>query len=243
MYGISVKLDGPSSAEFKWGGKTYCQSFTRGDVSVAPCGFSIEGAYAEACEFIHVHLRPSVIERATGGDNADRVEIVPCLGVVDPLAAQTAISLLEELTDGAGDPFYVDALVNTLAGHIVRYYSATAQNGQSRIDGLPNYLLNSALKYINDCIDRSLSQAEIAQAVGIDPSRFERAFRATTGKGLYQYVDECRIERAKLLLSGSELSIEEVGRHVGLNSERWFADMFQKLTSVSPQTYRQKSQT
>jgi AraC family transcriptional regulator len=241
MYGVSVKLDGPSNAEIKWGGKTYCQSSTRGDVSVVPCRFGIEGAYAEACEFIQVQLQPSVIERATGGDNADRVEIVPCFGVADPLAAQTVISLFEELTDGAGDAFFVDALVNSLAGHLVRYYSATAQNGRSCIDGLPNYLLNSALEYINDCIDRSLSQAEIAKAVGLDSSRFVKAFRASTGKDLHQYVNECRIDRAKLLLSGSELSIEEVGRRVGLNSERRFAEMFQKLTSVSPQTYRQKS--
>ena len=212
-------------------------------MNVAPYCFSIEGAYAEACEFIQVHLRPSVVERAAGGGNADRVEIVPCFGVVDPLAAQTVNSLLEELTGTPSDRLYVDALVNTLAGHLIRYYSATAQTGRSCVGGLPNYLLNSALDYINDCLDRSLSQAEIAQAVGINPSRFAQAFRATTGKDLHQYVNECRIEKAKLLLSGSRLSIEEVGRRVGLNGERRFAAMFQKLTSVSPQTYRQKSLT
>ena len=238
-YVISVKLDGPSSVEIRWGGKTYRQSCTRGDVCVAPYRFSIEGAQVEACEFIQVHLRPSVIERAARGGSADRVEIVPCLGGVDPLAAQTVNSLLEALTGSAGDRLYVDALVNTLAGHLIRYYSATAQTGRSRVGGLPKYLLNSALDYINECLDRRLSRAEIARAVGVNPSRFARGFRATTGKGLRRYVNECRIEKAKHLLSGSELSIEEVGRRVGLNGERRFAAMFQKLTSVSPQTYRQ----
>lgn len=243
MYGISVKLDGPSNVEIKRCGKTYRQSCTRGDVCIAPYRFSIEGVDAEAGDFIQVHLRPSVVERAAGGDNANRVEIVPCFGVVDPLAAQTVHSLLEEVTGGGGDRLYVDALVNTLAGHLIRYYSGTAQTGRSCIGGLPKYLLNCALDYINDCLDRCLSQAEIAQAVGINPSRFAQAFRATTGKDLHRYVNECRIERAKLLLSGSQLSIEEVGRRVGLKSERHFAAMFQRLTGVSPQTYRQKSLT
>ena len=129
MYSISVKLDGPSNIEVKLGGKTYRQSFARGDVCIAPYRFTIEGARAEACEFIQVYLRPSVVEQAATGGHADRVEIVPCLGVVDPLAAQTIGSLLEELTSTArASRLYVDALIQALALHLIRYYSVTAQN-------------------------------------------------------------------------------------------------------------------
>jgi AraC family transcriptional regulator len=243
MYSISVMLDGPSNIEVKLGGKTYRQSCTLGDVSIAPYRFSMEGALADPCEFIQVHLRPSFVERVAGDANTERVEIVPCLGVLDPLAAQTVNGLLDELTGGASDPAYVDALVKTLAAHLIRYYSATAQNEGCRVGGLPNYLLRRVQDYINSSLDRRLSRADVARALGVDPSRLAHAFRATTGKGLFQYVDECRVEKAKLLLTENRLSIEEVGRRVGINNTGRFATIFQKLIGVSPEAFRQKSQT
>lgn len=242
MYSILVKLDGPSNIEVKLGGKTYRQSFARGDVCIAPYRFTIEGARAEACEFIQVHLRPSVLEQAATGGHADRVEIVPCLGVVDPLAAQTIGSLLEELTSAArASRLYVDALIKALALHLIRYYSATARNGRGNVGGLPNYLLTRAQDYVNGSLDRRLSRDEVAQALGVDPLRLAHAFRATTGKGLRQYRNECRVEKAKLLLGEKKLSLEEVGRRVGLNNAGRFSAIFQKLTGLSPLAYRQKS--
>jgi AraC family transcriptional regulator len=243
MHSIAIKVDGPSNVEVSLGGKTYRQSCTRGDVCVAPYRLSIEGARAEPGEFIQVHLRPSFLERVAGDAHTERVEIVPCLGVLDPLAAQTAGDLLEELTDGAGDPAYVDALVKALALHLIRYYSANAQNGGCRFGGLPNYLLTRLEDYINGSLDRRLSRTDAAQALGIDPSRLAHAFKATTGKGLLQYLNECRVEKAKLLLTENGLPIEEVGRRVGINNARRFAAIFHKLTGISPEAFRQQSQT
>ncbi|HEX8139552.1 MAG TPA: hypothetical protein VF544_18480 [Pyrinomonadaceae bacterium] len=144
MYSIAVILDGPSNIEVKLDGKTYRQSCMHGDVCIAPFRFSLTGARAEPCEFIQVHLRPSFVERVAGDAHTERVEIVPCLGVPDPLAAQTVNGLLEELRSAACDPAYVDALVKALALHLIRYYSATARNGRCRVGGLLDYLLYSS---------------------------------------------------------------------------------------------------
>jgi AraC family transcriptional regulator len=243
MYSISVALDGPSKMEVKLGGKTYRQSWTRGDVTIAPYRFTLEGAWAEPCEFIQVHLRPSFLERMARDAHTERVEIVPCLGVPDSLAAQTVNGMMEELTGGAGNLSYVDALVKALAVHLIRHYSIGAQNEGCRVGGLPNYLLMRAQDYINSSLDRRLSQADVAQALGIDPSRLAHAFRATTGKSMLQYLNECRVARAKLLLTENGLSIEEIGRRVGINNAGRFTAIFQKLTGISPEAFRQKSQT
>jgi len=56
-------------------------------------------------------------------------------------------------------------------------------------------------------------------------------------------MNECRVEKAKVLLSENGLSIEEVGRRVGLNNAEGFAAIFQELTGISPEAFRQKSQT
>ncbi|MDQ3803108.1 MAG: AraC family transcriptional regulator [Acidobacteriota bacterium] len=243
VYGILVALGGPFKAEITRGGRRRRYRLMPGDVSVFPYGFSIDGAYVEPCEFLLLCLRPSAIERAAACVvSAGRPEITPRIGAADPLAAQMLNDLLRELQTGpAGGRPYVDALVGTLSVHLVRHYSASPRAGQGQTGGMSDYVLSGAIDFINDSLERDLSLAEIARAAGLSPPRFARAFKAATGKAVHQYVDERRVEKAKPLLMSGELPPEEVARRVGFGSPRRFAAVFLRLTSVSPQSYRQQT--
>jgi AraC family transcriptional regulator len=245
VYGVLVALGGPFEVEITRGGKRRRYRLTPGDVSVFPYGFSVDGATVEACEFLLLCLQPSVIERAAAGVvSAGRPKIVPRIGAADPLAARMLGDLLRELKTGtdAGRP-YVDALVAALCVHLVRHYTAPPQAGQGRTGGMPDYVLSGAIDFINDSLDRDLSLAEIARAAGLSPSRFARAFKLATGKAVHQYVDELRVEKAKPLLKGGELTPDEVARRVGFDSTRRFAAVFRRLTGVSPHSYGQQTQS
>ena len=188
MHSILVMLDGPSNVEINCDGKLTRQKLTRGDVTIVPYRFSIEGARVEPCEFLQLWLKPSVIDRAArelGFDN--RVELAPVVGVVDPLAEQTIHQLEEELTTGPRNSDYVNVLVDTLAKHVVTYY-AKGRWTSDNTGGFPKYLLDRILQYIDDNRLRDLSPAEIASAVGVDPDRFSRAFKAATGNDIHHYL-------------------------------------------------------
>src|SRR5260370_40271077 len=64
MHSISIQLDGPSTVEVWCGEKRTRVTLRRGDLTIAPYRFSIDGAYVEPCEFLQLHLSPSVIDRA-----------------------------------------------------------------------------------------------------------------------------------------------------------------------------------
>jgi AraC family transcriptional regulator len=242
VYGVSVALTGPFKLELTRGGKPHRYRLRRGDVCVFPYGFSVDGASVEACEFLLLCLQPWAVERAAAGFvSAGRPEIAPRIGAADPLAAQMLGDLLRELKTGAGDGRpYVDALVGALCVHLVRHYSAPPRAGRGQTGGMPDYVLSGAIDFINDSLDRDLSLTEIARAAGLSPSRFARAFKATTGKAVHEYVDELRVEKAKPLLTSGELTPEEVARRVGFGSARRFAAVFRRLTGVSPQSYRRQ---
>ena len=53
-----------------------------------------------------------------------------------------------------------------------------------------------------------------------------------------EYVDLLRLEKAKELLEGSEMKIENVAEKVGYNSSYSFARFFKKHMGVSPKEYR-----
>ena len=242
---VSVALGGPFKAEITRGGRRRRYRLMRGDVSVFPYGFSIDGASLEPCEFLLLCLQPSVIERAaTDVVSGGRLEITHRIGAADPLAAQMLDDLLRELKTGAdNDHPYVEALVGALSVHLVRHYSVTPRAGQEQTSGMSDYVLSGAIDFINDSLERNLSPAEIARAVGLSPARFARGFKAATGKAVRQYVDERRVEKAKPLLACGELTSEEVARRVGFGSPRRFAAVFRKLTGVSPRSYMQQTRS
>jgi AraC family transcriptional regulator len=195
MHSVSIKLDGPSVIQFNCGDKRSQRSLTRGDLTIVPYGFTLDGASVEACEFLQLYIKPSVIDRAAKGV-VSQAAIAPVLGVVDPLAEQTIYQLEEELTSGRGRADYVNLLIDTLATHLLRYYSESAYK-TNKFGGFPEYLLVSTLTYIDRNLNRNLSVDEIALAVGVEPERFVRAFSAATGKSIDTYLNERRAEGHK----------------------------------------------
>jgi AraC family transcriptional regulator len=188
MCSILVKLDGPSNIEINCGEKLTRRQLSRGDVIIIPDRFSIEGAHVEACEFLQLCLNPSFVDRSTKELGlGDHVELAPVLGVVDPLAEQTIYQLEEELTSRPLSNEYINALVDTLAKHLVKYYKEGTWT-RNKVGGFPKYLLDRILEYIENNRHRSLTPQEIAGAVGIDPDRFAEAFRAATGKSIQTYL-------------------------------------------------------
>ena len=188
MHSISIQLDGPSKVEVWCGEKRTRVTLRRGDMTIAPYRFAIDGAYVEPCEFLQLHLSPSVIDRAAGKVGTPPA-IVPVLGAVDSLAEQTIYQLEEELTSRRGAGEYVNLLIETLATHLVKYY-AEKTSTTKEVGGFPEYLLETTLDYINRGFDRNLSIEEIALAVGIEPVRLARAFKASTGKSIHRYLNE-----------------------------------------------------
>ncbi len=188
MHSVSIQLDGPAKVEVSCGEKRTRVTLRRGDMTIAPYRFSIDGAYVEPCEFLQLHLSPSVIDRAAS-EVGRPPAIVPVLGAVDSLAEQTIYQLEEELTSRRGTGEYLNLLIETLATHLVKYYAVETCTTKEA-GGFPKYLLETTLDYINRGLDRNLSIEEIALAVGIEPARLARAFRASTGKSIHRYLNE-----------------------------------------------------
>jgi hypothetical protein len=190
MCSILLKLDGPSNVEINCGEKLTRRQLSRGDVIIIPDRFSIEGAHVEACEFLQLCLNRSVVERSAKELGlGDHVELAPVLGVVDPLAEQTIYQLQEELTSAPVNNDYIKVLVNTLAKHLLRYYTESTWT-KNQIGGFPQYLLERILEYVENNRDRGLSPQKIAAAVGVEPGRFAQAFRAATGKSIQTYLNK-----------------------------------------------------
>jgi AraC-like DNA-binding protein len=107
----------------------------------------------------------------------------------------------------------------------------------------PEELANLAhLRRARDRMDREYAQpldvAALARTALMSSAHFSRQFRATYGETPYGYLMTRRIERAKALLRGGDISVSEVCWAVGCTSLGSFSTRFTQLVGETPTAYR-----
>jgi transcriptional regulator GlxA family with amidase domain len=98
------------------------------------------------------------------------------------------------------------------------------------------------LRRARDQMDREYAQPldvpALARTAMMSPAHFSRRFRAAYSETPYSHLMSRRIERAKELLRGSELSVTEVCMAVGCSSLGSFSVRFTELVGETPSEYR-----
>ncbi len=120
---------------------------------------------------------------------------------------------------------------NTSSGNDEKY-SVTSDTYQK---------IQKAEDYINENYMFDISREGVAEAAGMSPGRFGRAFLTATGKKFSGYINDVRIEKAKVLLEGDK-SIIEIAYSVGFESLSTFSRAFDKNCRMTPSAYRDQHQ-
>jgi AraC-like DNA-binding protein len=101
------------------------------------------------------------------------------------------------------------------------------------------------LRRARDLMDREywrpLDVPAMARTALMSPAHFARQFRAAYGETPYSYLMTRRIERAKLLLRGGDMSVTDVCMAVGCTSLGSFSARFTELVGESPSAYRARN--
>ena len=92
--------------------------------------------------------------------------------------------------------------------------------------------------YINQHLNESISQAEIAQQVNLSPAAFSRLFKSTTGKCFMGVVNELRIAQACRLLDETSRTISEIAFDCGYETLSHFNSQFRRTMGTTPSRYR-----
>jgi AraC family transcriptional regulator of arabinose operon len=79
---------------------------------------------------------------------------------------------------------------------------------------------------------------ELVSASGYSRFHFCRLFKEETGQTPWQYVLERRLERARELLLGGQLSVKEISARLGFSHPDYFARLFKRSSGVTPRQYR-----
>lgn len=211
-----------------------------GNVCIVPAGQPVAVRWREEVEGVTLSLSPWLLACAASGDDPrTQVDIVETYQAEDQLIRQIGLALLAEaLTSEPAGRLYAESLTHTLALHLVRHYSVSRRAPEMFRGGLSGYNLRRAKDFINEHLEQDLTSAGIAEAVGLSQFHFARAFKLTTNITPQQYLTERRVDRAKHLLSESDLPLVEVSARAGFKSQSHFTTLFRRFTGTTPKAWR-----
>ncbi len=203
-----------------------------------------------AVEILDIYLPAAVLERiaiescvsgSCGRNRAPQtIELIDRFAIRDPLLEQLALTLSAEVERSRDycDRLYVESVQTLLAVHLLRHHCTVKITNSPKLGKLSPSKLQQILDYIQDNLDRDMGLAELALVVQMSSHHFGKLFKQSTGLSPHQYVLQCRIERAKKLLSNPKFTLADISQSVGFCDQSHFTNVFRRYTSLTPRQYR-----
>jgi two-component system response regulator YesN len=93
-------------------------------------------------------------------------------------------------------------------------------------------------KYIVEHSHEDISLEAIGRMAGLSPFYISKLFKEQFGINYIDFLTECRIEKAKKLMTDPDLSMKVIALEVGYRDPNYFSKVFKKMCNISPTEYR-----
>ena len=70
-----------------------------------------------------------------------------------------------------------------------------------------------------------------------------RLFKEECGVGFAEYLNQIRVERAKLLIENGEMKLKDIVSRVGFNNYNYFFRVFKEIAGMTPLEYEQRAKS
>lgn len=241
IIGVTGQGGHPGQSEHRIEGQIqtcYCKP---GEMLFIPAGMRYSSNWQQAGEFSLLGFSPRFFEQiAHESVRIKRVELIPQIGIHDPLVQQIGLALKAdvEAKHPAGRMFG-ESLATGLVIHLLKQYSVWQPQPFSGNKGrLSQYQLQAVLDYIHTHLDRDIALSDVAAVLNLSQYHFCRLFKQSIGVTPCQYLTRCRIDRAKELLQTTQLTITEIAFAVGLTNHSSFTRLFRQYVGMSPKGFR-----
>lgn len=98
-------------------------------------------------------------------------------------------------------------------------------------------MVQAAQEYIWLNYGSDINNTSIAEALGVSPNYLTKIFHRYTGMPLHKYLQNYRLEVARMMLSNGEHNVTEIARNCGFSTIHLFSRLFKKEFKVPPSEY------
>ena len=100
--------------------------------------------------------------------------------------------------------------------------------------------VNRAMEWLHAHYTEPVRVDELAGELYLSPSRLSHLFKQSTGKSLIVYLNDLRLEKAKVLLAEGSLPVTRIAETVGIGDVNYFSRLFRQKTGMTPTAYQKQ---
>lgn len=112
--------------------------------------------------------------------------------------------------------------------------------GISNMENTEQEIIRTVTQYLYKNSFRKFYLNELCNVVGLSEDYIGRIFKKQVGMTIIQFVSQLRLQKAKYLLSETDLTIENISEIVGYSDVFYFSKVMKKEEGISPLNWRKK---
>ncbi len=102
--------------------------------------------------------------------------------------------------------------------------------------------IDFSVNYVKKNLAHNITVSKLTKILGITQPYLYKIYKQAFGKSPKAYIDEYRINQAKIMLTETGLSITEIASSVGFSDSFAFSKAFSRKLGLSPSEYRRLSE-
>lgn len=219
-------------------GRTHESMFSAGMSLILPAGYDSMWD-GDAAASARIRVPPKLIEQAAeqaGRTTVNAFELRNVFETRDVTLERLAQMLISELerSPHPAQRLIADSVSCALAAHLLRSYNAFEFPEVNTAHVLGPRMLSRLTEFIESRLDSPIGLDELADLARISKFHFTRVFKRSTGMTPIFFVEQCRIQRAKVLLEEGALTLAEVALRTGFADQSHFTRRFHRHVGCTP---------
>jgi len=193
------------------------------------------------CNFLIINITEEKMYKSFDGIIPEGITFLNNYNIQDKTLEYLMYLLLFEVESGGKNgSWFIDHTMKLFANYFIHHYSN--YDDLIRNANLSSIIGPSEMKTIDSYIDENISLSitieDLANELNISKFHFLNEFKKYNGITPYQHILNTRIEKARSLLSQSEMKITEIAHTLGFSDSSHFSRTFKKATGQSPKVFR-----
>ena len=208
------------------------------DILLLEPGKTHYGKKAMECDFYYLHFSMNEMEKEET-EHREKAVFPKTYQIQEPGTIEQVFHVMEQLRQCFPKRQYLDSeLADCLAQQlmllIVRDYTGCQTMSNIPIRGKARKVMPELISFLQREYRTDITGELLQEKFHYHFDYLNRQFKVWTGKSIFHYLKEVRMERAKTLLETGYYTVEEVATQCGFQDSFYFSKVFKKQTGVTP---------
>jgi AraC family transcriptional regulator len=238
---IAIHLGVPTRLSCRRNNRWDHGTFMQGDIGIIPPHSPSRWIMHDDNDIGFLVSLPLNYLRSIGEENhidGSQLELMNRFHMRDPVLESICWAMKQEIEAGQpSGPLFLEGVSIALASRLISHHSSLGTAPSER-RGLSKQQLRRVLEFIEENLERDLRLAELSRIAGVSLTQIKALFRESIGTSAHQHIIARRIERAKNLLSGSDLSMAEIAGACGFTHQSHMAKHLRRATGMPPRALK-----